>query len=167
MRAHMRKIAILIIALFMIVSGGRTAFALFEIETDNINLEFGVLNIGDWSELNERGSYHNEIKCRSDNGNTWYLKVHLIDDFRSGTDVMSCSNLKWKVISVEGGDGIISNQGSYTDFSLMPQAVYTSGPADNNGTEVKIRLSYAISIPRSQAAGNYRTTVRYTFTELL
>ncbi len=161
-----RKIFIIILLLISLVDI-KTALAVFEVDTDDINIDFGFMNIGEWQELRERGTYQNEVKCKSDKGNLWYLKVHALNDFRAGANTMPCSNLKWQVISAENGNGIISNENTFTDFTTTPQLLYTSGPSDSAGQEIKIRLTYAISIPKAQPAGNYRTTIRFTMTEFL
>ncbi len=142
------------------------AYALFELRADNNIIDFGFMNINEVKEIREKGTYHNEITCRSDTGNTWYLKIHLIEPLKSGGYYIPFDNFKWRVVSVINGSGIVYNEDVFRSFSDIPDLVYTSGPSDNSGSEINVRFDYQLSIPRNQPPGNYRTIVRYTMTEL-
>ena len=145
----------------------KPAYAAFEIETDAFSIDFGFMNIGESKELQEKGMYHNEITCKSDNAKTWYLKTQTIEPLKSGEDYVPYENFKWKIVEVLNGDGVIYNKDMYNTFSDITSLVYTSGPNDSGGREVKIRFKYHLLIPKNQVAGNYRTIIRYTMTELL
>ena len=161
-----RKILPIFLILLLLV-GIKAAEAIVEIDTDSVDIDFGFLNIGDWKELQEHGSYHNEITCSSTDNVLWYLKVHALNDFTAGSNTMPISNLKWKVINVINGAGTLANRETYSDMATNPQLIYQSGPGDDSGNQVKLRFVYAISIPKSQPAGNYRATIRFTMTEQL
>lgn len=149
-----------------IFTADTTAYALFEAGVDSYNIDFGFMNIGEVRELQEKGSYHNEINCRSDTGQAWYLKIQAVEPLTSGDDRIPYEDFKWAVIEVIDGDGVIYNKDMYNVFSDTPFLVYTSGPSDYTGAEVKVRFKYSLSIPRNQAAGNYRAVIRYTMTEV-
>ncbi len=161
------RILIMVICFISIISIiSSPAYAIFELRADNNVIDFGFMNIAEVKEVRGKGTYHNEITCRSDSGNTWYLKIHLIGPLKSGSDSIPFNNFAWRVISVINGNGIIYNEDVFRSFSDFPELVYTSGPNDSKGDEVKIRFDYRLSIPRNQPPGNYRTIVRYTMTEL-
>jgi hypothetical protein len=145
----------------------KPAYAVFEIEVDAYGIDFGFMNIGESKEVQEKGVYHNEITCKSDNAKTWHLKIQTIEPLKSGEDYIPDENFKWKVVEVLTGDGVIHNKDSYSAFSDTASLVYTSGPNDSGGSEIKLRFKYSLLIPKNQVAGNYRAVIRYTMTELL
>ncbi|OGW74968.1 MAG: hypothetical protein A2Z72_07565 [Omnitrophica bacterium RBG_13_46_9] len=161
------KIFIIAVIISAFVIPMKDACAIFQLTVGGRDIDFGFMKIGEWKELTDEGYYQNEITCQSDKGNTWYLKVHLLTPFESGENDIEPSRFKWKVVEVVDGNGIITNEGMFNDFSQSPNVVYTSGGDDSNGGEVKVRLSYGLQIPTGQAAGNYRVYLRYTLSETL
>ena len=162
-----RKKIVLVIFFIGLILVSTDAYALFELNVDNFTIDFGFMNIGQTKELMERGSYQNEITCRSDNGNIWHLKIHLLDPLKSGTNYIPLSDFEWKVTSVINGDGVAYNQGAFNSFLDIPSLTYTSGPGDGTGRDVRIRFDYRLTVPKNQPSGNYRTILRYTVTEIL
>lgn len=149
------------------IFGPYSEAATFEITVDKAFIDFGFMEIGEFKEIKEQGDYHNEVTCKSDRGQTWYLKIHLVAPLQSGASEMPSANFKWKVIDVINGTGYAKNKNEFNSFSTAPMAVYTSSPEDNQGREVKIRFTYGLEIPQTQITGNYQCIMRYTFTETL
>lgn len=143
------------------------ADATFSFEADNTVIDFGFMDIGQTRALRDRGDYHNQVTCQSDTGNTWYLKIHLVEPLSSGIDTIANKYFTWQVSSVLNGKGLLFHEDEFYPFTMNPELVYTSDQLDNTGNEIKLRFEYRLSIPKSQVPGNYRTTVRYTMTELL
>jgi hypothetical protein len=162
-----RNLVIIIFFLSLsFININKPAYALFEIGADAFNIDFGFMNIGDSKELQERGTYQSEITCTSDNARAWYLKIQSFEPLKSAEDYIPYENFTWKVVEVLNGDGVIYNKDRYNPFSAAASLVYQGGPNDSGGREVKVRLKYSLSIPRNQVAGNYRTIIHYTMTEM-
>jgi hypothetical protein len=160
-----RMMMILACAFISVVS--QSAHATFEMSVDRPFVDFGFMDIGEFKELMEQGSYHNEVTCTSDNGNTWYLKLHLLAPLRSGTDEIQTTNFKWKIVEIVNGTGYPANENNFNNFSTAPLVAYTSSPGDSGGTAVGIRFTYGLQVPQTQITGNYQCVMRYTFTETL
>ena len=96
----------------------------------------------------------------------WQVLNRLIG-YTSAVSGRPTQALKWKIVRVIDGDGIIANENKYSSFSEYPSVCYTSGPNDSSGNEVYIRFVYGIEIPKNQVSGNYSGYIRYTFTEVL
>lgn len=143
------------------------AHATFEMTIDRPFVDFDFMEIGEFKEVMAQGSYHNEATCISDNGNTWYLKLHLLNPLESQDNEIPAWNFKWKVVEVINGAGYATNMNSFNNFSTTDLVAYTSASGDNDGTEVKIRFTYGLQIPEAQVTGNYQCVIRYTLTETL
>ena len=166
MHLFLKKNLIVIMLFIGFIFINKTAYALFEVEVDAYSIDFGFMNISESKELQEKGLYHNEVSCKSDNTRAWYLKVQALGPLKSGEDYIPYENFSWKAIEALNGDGAIYNKDMYNAFSDIPALVYSSGPNDPKGSEVKLRFKYSLSIPKNQVAGNYRTVIRYTMTEM-
>ena len=161
------KKKLLIIILFTgFIFINKAAYALFEVEVDAYSIDFGFMNISESKELNEKGLYHNQITCKSDNARAWYLKVQSMGPLKSGEDYIPYENFSWTAVEALNGDGVIYNKDGYNPFYDIPALVYSSGANDSKGSEVKLNFKYSLSIPKNQIAGNYRTIIRYTMTEM-
>lgn len=164
-----KVLCLLLLGGILFFNSKTAAGAVFEINTDPGGdfLNFGSMELGEFKELKDRGEYQNEVICRSDRGQTWYLKIHLMTILRWGTNEISPENFKWKVVDVINGNGYAVNRNNFNDFSNTPTLVYTSAPEDNTGKEVRIRFTYGLQIPRQKVKGNYQAFIRYTLTETL
>jgi len=164
----MKFLSILVIIFFisLIFMVSKPVYAAFEVRLDTYNIDFGFMNIGESKELREKGMYQNEVTCKSDNAKTWYLKIQAMGPLKSGEDYIPYKNFEWQVAELLNGDGAIYNKDVYTAFSDIASLVYTSGPGDPTGREVNLRFKYNLAIPKNQVAGNYRTIIRYTMTEI-
>ncbi len=167
----MKAIAIKVLISIIFISGavfvGSPAYAVFELRADSSILDFGLMSIAESKKLQERGTYHNEVTCLSDTDAVWYLKVHLVEPLSSGAAYIPNENFEWRATEAVGGSGMLYNQDKFMSFSDMPGLVYTGVSTDSEGTAVRVRFDYRLSIPKDQLPGNYRSTVRYTMTELL
>lgn len=161
----MRNISMVIFAATLIFIT-TPSYALFEITVDNYSIDFGFMNISESKELNDKGLYHNQVSCKSDNQIPWYLKIQAMGPLKSGDDYIPYENFSWKLTEAYNGDGVIYNKDRYNTFSDIPSLVYSSGPNDPKGRDVSLRFKYNLSIPKNQVAGNYRTVIRYTLTEI-
>jgi hypothetical protein len=166
MRLSLKKNLLIIILCIGFIFINKTADALFEVEVDAYSIDFGFMNISESKELQDKGLYHNEVSCKSDNARAWYLKIQSMGPLKSGDDYIPYENFSWKAVEALNGDGVIYNKDAYNSFYDIPALVYSSGVNDSKGSEVSLRFKYNLFIPKNQIAGNYRTIIRYTMTEM-
>ncbi len=137
----------------------------FTMKTDTSNIPFGEMDMGEWKELGG-GSYHNQLTCKSTNGRTWYIKIHVLAPLTSqGIRTIDNSHFRYIPVWTDGAGNLQNN--SYNAFTSTPALVYVSGPNDNGGNNINIQLKYDLSVPTNQVAGVYNTIVRYIMTETL
>ena len=142
------------------------AWAALTLTTDNRSLFFGVMSLDESKELAQFGSYHNEITCSSSNGQTWYLKVQVLDPLRAGGEVMPPGQLEWQMETPDG-IGSLSHPNDYAPMTVMPQLVYISGPNEAAGANIRLRFKYRMTVPEAQISGVYQATIRFTLNEVL
>src|SRR3990167_4692597 len=113
----------------------------FKLSLDNANINFGFTKPGEHVELYPN-THYNEVKCVSNKGNTWYLKLSVIGNVVGPKDSsVGIDDFKW-MISRSTGDGV-PEKGWYS-FTELPTRVYTSGQADSAGGEVTIQFKYRL-----------------------
>lgn len=159
----MKKIAF---SLALILSLSCTAYATIEISTDHRALFFDVMQLGEEKELAQLGGYHNQITCSSTNGNTWYLKINLLQPFTQGQETIPLESFKWQ-LAWTGGKGTLLSPYQFKPFSLIPDLVYISGANESAGAAIDFQFKYYLKIPETQVSGAYNTTIRFTLTEVL
>jgi len=139
-----------------------TVLPRFTLSLDNNYLDFGNIQSGETVVLNP-ASYYNTIKCVSNKGKKWYLKISLQGDIKgpAGTTV-DPSFCKWRIHS-ETGDG--SPVEGWSSFNKEPVFVYTARGEDIQGKGVTIRFQYSLELPPCAKAGHYSIRVLYTLTE--
>ncbi|MBI3322035.1 MAG: hypothetical protein HYZ91_07205 [Candidatus Omnitrophica bacterium] len=137
-----------------------------EIATDHRQVAFGRMQLGEEKVLAQFASSHNRVICASTNGQTWYLKISVIQPLASGAETIPLEALTWQLASTSG-HGTVVNGHAFSPFRLIPETVYISGPGEADGVSVSFDFRYALTIPTQQLSGIYQTTVRFTFTELL
>ena len=142
------------------------AWAALQFSTDQRQLFFGVMQVGERKELAQLGTYHSQITCSSTNGRMWYLKVNVLQPLSFGGRNIPLENFQWQV-SGSNGTGSIAHPHEWRPFSLMPDTVYISSPTEQAGTPVQLQFKYSLQIPDAQVAGVYQTTIRFTLTEAL
>ena len=132
----------------------------FEVSTEAIPIDFGVIDSGEAVELYP-DRYFNEVRCISNHGRTWFLKA-ACGDLTSPNASISKTHLKIKVFWTNG-------KGNYSfdwvSFEDVPVLVYTSGDADNTGNEVRMQFKYKLDPLIGVPAGNYGAIVTYTMSE--
>lgn len=135
----------------------------FKLNLDNPNINFGFTDPGKTVELYPDKNY-NEVKCISNKGTKWYLRVAVSGDIvgPQGSSV-ALRSFKWMVAS-SSGDGIIEKD--WHPFSAEPVLVYTSGPKDMAGDEVTIKFKYKLDLPGNARGGNYGINIVYTMTDV-
>lgn len=159
----MKKIAF---SLILILSFASAAYAAIEISTDHRALFFDVMQLGEEKELAQLGSYHNQIACSSTNGNTWYLKINLLQPFAQGQESIPLDSFKWQLAWTDGA-GTIPNPYQFKPFSLTPDLAYISGANESSGNTINLQFKYYLKIPEVQVSGVYNTAIRFTLTEAL
>jgi hypothetical protein len=138
--------------------------AVFSLSLDNPNLAFGLIGPGK-TEVLGQGRFFNEIRCRSNSGRTWYLKVNLISlRLLEKEYFLSPSNLKWKVVESTGSAEPLGRL-EFKEFSEQPVLIYASDGDDNRGKEVILRFQYSLSSPADAPAGNYVGQIIFTMSE--
>ncbi len=137
---------------------------IFSLALDNPNLAFGVIKPGETKVLGE-GRYFNEVKCRSNYGRPWILKVQLTSlGLLERPYSISNSNLKWKVAESTGSAEPIGRL-EFKEFSDGALLVYASQGDDNRGKEIVLKFQYSLTIPIEAPAGNYAGQLVFTMTE--
>jgi len=124
------------------------------------------MQLGEEKTLADSGAYQNEVTCTSTDGQTWYLKVNLLQPLSSGAETIPLEAFRWQLVS-STGNGTAANAFQPRAFSLTPDLIYLSGPSDASGSPVRLQLKYILKIPEAQVRGVYQTTIRFTLTEML
>ncbi len=134
----------------------------FSIDIDNNYLDFGLVNPGESVTL-KPGTYYNSLRCVSNKGTRYYLKIHILGEIigPKGNKIPP-SSFKWKVYGLSGSGTVITE---WQEFSDKPVLVYTSGAEDEMGSEVIIRFQYKLDLPASARGGRYSLKVAYLLTE--
>ncbi len=134
----------------------------FKLSLDNANISFGHTEPGKHVELYPN-THYNELKCISNKGNPWYLKISIIGNVIGPPDNnVGIDSFKW-MVSRTTGDGVTEK--GWHEFTELPVRVYTSGPMDSEGGEVTIQFKYRLDMPGNARAGNYNLNVLYTMTD--
>jgi len=172
------RIACICLAFTLSVAGG--AFALeqrlqdltasvevaptFSLSLDNPNLAFGLIGPGQSKTLGE-GYYFNEVRCRSNSGRNWFLKVQLISLKMMEKEYhLTAPNLKWKVVSSTGTAEPVGKM-QFEEFQNEPVLLYASQGDDNRGKEVALKFQYNLSSPADAPAGTYVGQIIFTMAE--
>lgn len=156
------------IILTILVSMAASAHASITMDISRDLVDFRTMESGQTQTIADQGVYHNELTCTSTNNRTWYIKTNIVRPLTSGLNSIAPENLKWMVVDVLNGKGIVYNNRNVANpFSFAKGLVYTSDPADNTGNQVKLRFRYILAVPKNQVAGNYYGSVRWTMTEVL
>ncbi len=142
------------------------AHAAIEISTDHRQVSFGLMELGEEKILAHQGAYHNDITCSSTNGQSWYVKISVLQPLTSGAETIPLEQFHWQA-RTSNGQGTLARQEEFTPFSLVPSLVYLSGPNEVTGQRVTLQFRYRLQIPERQVSGIYSTTIRFTLTELL
>lgn len=153
---------------FVLLLGGGVPLveAGLEISTDHRSLFFGLMQLSEEKTLAQAGAYHNEVTCSSTNGAMWSLKINLLHPLTSGPETIPLDAFKWQ-LSWTDGTGTSAGRSEWKPFSLEPELVYISGPAEAAGAPIHFQFSYSLRIPDTQVRGVYQTTIRLTLTEVL
>ena len=141
--------------------------ATLALSTDHRPIVFGLMQLDEEKTVSEAGNYQNELTCSSTNHRSWYLKIHLLQPFSSGSAVIPPEQLSWQATVVGGGQGALVLPNEFTPFRLMPDLVYSSGAGENGGDQVKIQFRYRLRLPSQQRSGAYHTMIRFTLMEYL
>lgn len=137
----------------------------FDIQiVNNVNyLDFGIAKPGEAVTLKEN-TYYNEIKCVSNKGTDYFIKIDIIGDIigPKGVAEITPSSFQWKIYSVKGKGSPIEG---WQDFQKDPVLVYSSASGDNAGEEVSIKFQYKLNLPANAVPGHYSMTIGYIITE--
>jgi len=138
------------------------------IEEETTFLDFGAMESGETRILSEKGAYHHQINCTSDNGNIWYLKLDVVRPFTSGKNTIPAKSLFVEVEELPAGQGTV-NSGLNRRQPLSPTTtlIYTSAGSDNTGTQVNLRMRYILEMRENQIAGAYSAHLQYLMVEKL
>ena len=158
-----RRIAL---AMTLLMAQATSASAALTLSTDHRALFFGVMQLDETKELAQAGSFHNEVTVVSDNGATWYLKIHVLRPLSSGGQDIPLENFQWQLDNTTG-HGTAERRHEFVPFRQTPDLVYLSGADEAMGAPVRFQFLYRLHVPETQSAGVYQTTVRFTLTEIL
>lgn len=161
----MVKVRVISIILLILIGSISSVWAAIEISTDHRQLFFGLMQLDEEKELAQLGTYHNQITCSSTNGNTWYLKINLLQPLTSGAETIPLEYLKWQ-LTWTNGKGTVVTPYRFKEFRLFPDLVYVSGPDEATGNSVNFQFKYYLKIPENQISGAYNTVIRFTLTEI-
>ncbi|OIO32732.1 MAG: hypothetical protein AUJ70_04900 [Candidatus Omnitrophica bacterium CG1_02_40_15] len=154
-----------------------TIAPLFSVSVSLNTLDFGNVQPGLWKELKTAGGgYHNEVVCKSNDGEIWHLKIKIDHALTSESKTIPLANLKWMCAYVgsknspyAAGTGTLANAIDYISFTTADALVYTCGADEKNNLPngIGAQFNYGLSVPDTQSAGNYTAIVTYTMTETL
>jgi len=134
----------------------------FKLSLDNASINFGNVGPGKSVELYPNRNY-NEVKCVSNKGLRWYLKVSILGEISApANSKVAIDNFKWKI---DRSDGDGTAEEGWRPFTKEPSRAYTSGTMDASGGEVTIKLRYKLDLPPEAIGGGYGLNVLYTMTE--
>ena len=137
----------------------------FSISLDNPHLVFGLVGPGKTKILGEE-NFFNELKCRSNSGQTWYLKVQLVNLrlLEKREYSLPASNLKWRIVT---SSACAEPKGrlEFQEFSEQPNLIYMSKDEDNRGKEVVLRFQYSMTSTYDIPPGNYVGQIIFTMAE--
>jgi hypothetical protein len=178
----MKKTIMVLIAVAILTS---QSFAALTFTLDRSSLDFGTMNNGDFKELPASGNYNTAL-ITSNVASPWQLSIGVTQALTSlAFPTITIPNDSFRWISTYAGhwDNGSSTQWDmsgglnhppvlgYVNFSTIDEPVYTSGRVagkndnNNNPTGTQVQFKYAISMPGTQTAGVYTTTIRYTVTQ--
>lgn len=155
-----------IVLILLLLAGTQAGEAALTITTDHRTIAFGVMQLSEEKRLAQLGGYQNQITCSSTNGQSWSLKMHLLQPLSSGAETIPLEQFTWQVTS-PNGHGVLAAPNHFTPFSLTPQLVYISGANEASGEAIVFQFTYSLRIPDAQVSGVYQTIIRFTLTELL
>jgi len=135
----------------------------FVLSLDNARVSFGFLKPGESAEL-EKDNYYNFVKCNSNKGKKWYLKLSVVGDVAGPEPGIPPGSFKWKIFRATG-DGV--PQEGWKPFTKEPFLVYTSGAKDATGEDVIVQFQYRLDLPFEAVGGVYSITVLYTMTDVV
>ena len=139
-----------------------TVLPAFDTTIDNNYIDFGLVEPGESVTLKD-GTYYNTIKCISNKGINYYVKINILDEIIGPKgNIIPPESFKWRIYHATGTGAPVSG---WQDFSQQPLTVYTSGHEDETGNEVIIRFQYRLDLPPSARGGHYSIKVAYVLTE--
>lgn len=139
-----------------------TVNPIFTVSLDNADVNFGYVEPGKSVEL-KPDTYYNTVTCNSNKGKTWHLKLSILGEVIGPTADIPLDSFKWLVFRAAGDGAAVEGWQPLTE---MPLTAYTSAGRDNAGEEVTIQFKYKLDLPGMAAAGNYRTKILYTMTDV-
>ena len=139
--------------------------SVFSINLSTANLTFNNISPGKTLILGE-GHWFNEIRCRSNSGQPWYLKAQVVSlKHVQGAYELPAAALQWKVADSTGSGEPMGGRSAFHEFSEQPALIYASQGDDNRGREVVLRFQYSLLTPLDALAGNYIGQIIFTMVE--
>ncbi len=136
---------------------------IFRLSLDNANINFGYAQPGKSVELYPEKPY-NEVKCMSNKGKAWYVKVSVIGNIIGPRESsVKPDSFKWMVARSKGTG--IAEKGWHS-FSSLPAQAYACSAEESVGEEVTIRFKYKLDLPPDAQGGIYSLNVLYTMTDI-
>lgn len=133
----------------------------FMFTLDNASIDFGYVSPGNTVELNET-TYYNTLKCNSNKGKIWYLKVSVLGDISGPGPFVQLDSFKWSA-SKTAGDGAPTE--GWQPFASEQKVAYISSGRDNTGEDVIIHFRYKLTLPNKAVGGYYGAKLLYTMTD--
>ena len=122
----MKLKAILLICIFLFFLS-QNVHATFSIETDLTSINFGAMNPnGTKGDVPSQGV---TVKCTTDQGNPWYLRLHLetpLTNVNNPSSMISNENFWWYGMSTTGSGALVMDE---QDFSVEKVA-YTASAGE-------------------------------------
>jgi len=142
--------------------GAVTVNPIFAVSLDNADVNFGYVEPGKSVEL-KPDTYYNAVTCNSNKGRAWYLKLSILGEVIGPTTNIPLDSFKWLVFKAIGDGAAVEG---WQPLAETPLVAYTSAGRDNTGEEVTIQFKYKLDLPGTAMAGNYRTKILYTMTDV-
>lgn len=135
--------------------------ATFSIETDLTSIDFG--NMKPSQTKGDVPSQGVTVRCTTDQGNPWYLRMHLetpLTNVDNPSSFISDENFRWYGISTTGSGTLVMDE---QDFSIE-RIAYTA-PTGEGGSGVDVKLQFKLTVPSNIQSGPYFTRIILTLIE--
>lgn len=151
----------IIISLILLIFAYGYSFAAFSIETDLREINFGQMSPGEIKgDIPSQGV---TVRCISDQGNAWYLRIRLdgqLTHIDSPSSVIPNSNFWWYGSSTTGTGTLTTAQQNFLSEEIVYQA-----PVGEGSTGVDINIKFILELPHIIQSGSYGSTIVLTLIE--
>jgi len=138
-----------------------TAEAIFNIETDQQTLDFGLMAPNEVRDnVPSKGVM---VKCTSDQGIPWRLRIRLespLAHVNNPSETIASDHFWWYGANTTGIGTLVTNENDFT----VERIVY-SAPAGEGANGIDVELRFKLALPPRTQSGDYLTKIIFTLIE--